>query len=100
MPPACHLLSFFRVALATYQAAIDATNAEHLDTISNYNAKSSIPNYCEMDNFFDLYNKGNDLLKSLTPGLRDYFIVKERHGLSKHIKYNDWFDNAYWNYGR
>ena len=89
-----------RVALATYQAAIDATNAEHLDIISNYNAKSSIPNYYEMDNFFDLYNKGNELTKSLTPGVRDYIIGNRLVDLKGHIKRNGWFNNKYWNYGR
>ncbi len=85
-----------RMALATYQAAIDATNAEHLDTISNYNAKSSIPNYYEMDNFFNLYNKSNEIFKGFSPGVRDIFLFNEVNELKHHIHRNQWYSNPYW----
>lgn len=87
-----------RTALATYQMAIDATNAEHLDNINMYNSRINIPYYWDINNSLDLFNKATEPIKYFSPGVRDLAINKASKTFSSWLRDKPWGSDNYWNY--
>lgn len=87
-----------RIALSTYQIAIDATNAEHLDNIYMYNSRINTPYYWDINNSLDLFNKATEPIKYFSPGVRDLVINKASKTFNSWLRDKPWASDNYWNY--
>lgn len=87
-----------RIALSTYQMAIDATNVEHLDNINMYNSRINTPYYWDINNSLDLFNKATEHFKYYSPGIRDLANNKASKTFSSWLRDKSFGRDNYWNY--